>query len=83
MKIRSIHIYSHDGQRRDLRFKVDDEGGLPTMGVFVPETAGGAAGLRREDLGLYVHLHCLVTDGAYEEHGGSRRYEGHRAIHPC
>lgn len=23
MKIRSIHIYSHDGQRRDLRFKVD------------------------------------------------------------
>lgn len=23
MKIRSIHIYSHDGQRRDLKFKVD------------------------------------------------------------
>lgn len=23
MKIRSIHIYSHDGHRRDLRFKVD------------------------------------------------------------
>ncbi len=23
MKIRSIHIYSHDGQRRDLRFQVD------------------------------------------------------------
>lgn len=23
MKIRSIHIYSHDGQRRDLEFKVD------------------------------------------------------------
>ena len=23
MKIRSIHIYSHDGQRRDIRFKVD------------------------------------------------------------
>lgn len=23
MKIRSIHIYSHDGQRRDLAFKVD------------------------------------------------------------
>ncbi|WP_345851616.1 DUF3732 domain-containing protein [Shewanella algae] len=23
MKIRSIHIYSHDGQRRDLRFKLD------------------------------------------------------------
>jgi len=22
----------------------------------------------RSDLGLYVHLHCLVTDGAYEEH---------------
>lgn len=23
MKIRSIHIYSHDGRRRDLRFKID------------------------------------------------------------
>ena len=23
----------------------------------------------RSDLGLYVHLHCLVTDGAYEEQG--------------
>ncbi|KGK59328.1 hypothetical protein NC00_03110 [Xanthomonas cannabis pv. phaseoli] len=23
MKIKSVHIYSHDGQRRDLRFKVD------------------------------------------------------------
>lgn len=23
MKIRSIHIYSHDGQRRDLQFKID------------------------------------------------------------
>ena len=22
----------------------------------------------RRDLGLYVHLHCLATDGAYEEH---------------
>ena len=24
----------------------------------------------RSDLGLYVHLHCLITDGAYEEQGG-------------
>jgi hypothetical protein len=23
MKIRSIHIYSHDGRRRDLQFKVN------------------------------------------------------------
>ena len=23
MKIRSIHIYSHDGQRRDLQFKIN------------------------------------------------------------
>jgi hypothetical protein len=23
----------------------------------------------RSDLGLYVHLHCLVTDGAFEERG--------------
>jgi len=26
----------------------------------------------RSDLGLYVHLHCLVTDGVYEEQGGPR-----------
>ena len=24
----------------------------------------------RSDLGLYVYLHCLVPDGAYEEQGG-------------
>jgi hypothetical protein len=28
----------------------------------------------RSDLGLYVHLHCLVTDGAYEEQGGELRF---------
>jgi hypothetical protein len=27
----------------------------------------------RSDLGLYVHLHCLVTDGAYEEQGDGER----------
>ena len=29
----------------------------------------------RSDLGLYVHLHCLVTDGAYEEQNdGEQRF---------
>jgi hypothetical protein len=28
----------------------------------------------RSDLGLYVHLHCLVTDGAYEEQGNDLRF---------
>ena len=28
----------------------------------------------RSDLGLYVHLHCLVTDGAYEEQGDELRF---------
>jgi len=29
----------------------------------------------RSDLGLYVHLHCLATDGAYEERcGGELRF---------
>ena len=29
----------------------------------------------RSDLGLYVHLHCLATDGAYEEQGdGEQRF---------
>jgi hypothetical protein len=28
----------------------------------------------RSDLGLYVHLHCLVTDGAFEERGAEVRF---------
>ena len=29
----------------------------------------------RSDLGLYVHLHCLVTDGAYaEQNDGELRF---------
>jgi hypothetical protein len=28
----------------------------------------------RSDLGLYVHLHCLATDGAFEEHGAEVRF---------
>ena len=35
MKIRSIHIYSHNGQRRDLRFKVD---GLTARTLTAKET---------------------------------------------
>ena len=33
----------------------------PSPGVFT------AVQRFRSDLGLYVHLHCLITDGAYEE----------------
>jgi len=32
--------------------------------------AGVVKVVQRSDLGLYVHLHCLATDGAYEEQGG-------------
>ena len=28
----------------------------------------------RSDLGLYVHLHSLVTDGAFEEAGADVRF---------
>ena len=28
----------------------------------------------RSDLGLFVHLHALVTDGAFEEEGGAQRF---------
>lgn len=28
----------------------------------------------RADLGLYVHLHCLVTDGAFEERGAEAHF---------
>ena len=28
----------------------------------------------RSDLGLFVHLHALVTDGAFEERGGEVRF---------
>jgi hypothetical protein len=30
----------------------------------------------RGDLGLYVHLHALATDGAFEEGGGGVRVPG-------
>ncbi len=48
----------------------------------------------RSDLGLYVHLHCLVTDGAFEEHDAEVRFlpappslishqvDGIPAVHP-
>ena len=28
----------------------------------------------RGDLGLFVHLHALATDGAFEEDGGAQRF---------
>jgi len=34
--------------------------------AYVLKDRSGEA-LRDRDLGLYVHLHCLVTDGAFEE----------------
>jgi hypothetical protein len=44
-----------------------------------PPTAGSPAVFTvvqrfRSDLGLYNPLHCLVTDGAYEEQGNELRF---------
>jgi hypothetical protein len=51
---------------QDMRHRVKQQHGLASVaalhaGVFT------AVQRFRSDLGLYVHLHCLVTDGAYEE----------------
>jgi hypothetical protein len=52
----------------DMRWEVKARHGL---GSVQPLHAGVFTAVQRfrSDLGLYVHLHCLVTDGAYEEAG--------------
>ena len=53
---------------QDMRRSVKQQHGLASVaslhaGVFT------VVQRLRSDLGLHVHLHCLVTDGAYEEQG--------------
>jgi len=58
---------------QDMRWSVKERHGLATVeplhaGVFT------VVQRLRSDLGLYVHLHCLVTDGAFEERGSDVRF---------
>ncbi|MBK8261253.1 MAG: transposase zinc-binding domain-containing protein [Nannocystis sp.] len=62
----------------DMRWEVKARHGLASVqplhaGVFT------AVQRFRSDLGLYVHLHCLVTDGAFEEAGADVRFLPARA----
>jgi hypothetical protein len=51
---------------QDMRHGVKQQHGLASVAAL---HAGVVTVVQRfrSDLGLYVHLHCLVTDGAYEE----------------
>ncbi|MBK8261908.1 MAG: transposase [Nannocystis sp.] len=65
----------------DMRWEVKERHGLASVqplhaGVFT------AVQRFRSDLGLYVHLHCLVTDGAFEEAGADVRFLPARAPTP-
>ena len=53
---------------QDIRRSVKHEHGLASV---APLHGGVVTVVQRfrSDLGLYVHLHCLVTDGAFEEGG--------------
>ena len=53
---------------QDMRRSVKHEHGLASV---APLHAGVVTVVQRfrSDLGLYCHLHCLVTDGALEERG--------------
>ncbi len=58
---------------QDVRRSVKQQHGLASVaslhaGVFT------VVQRFRSDLGLHVHLHCLVTDGAYEEQGDELRF---------
>ena len=58
---------------QDMRHGVKQQHGLAS----VASLHGGVVTVVqrfRSDLGLYVHLHCLVTDGAYEEQGNDLRF---------
>ena len=66
---------------QDMRWEVKARHGLASVqplhaGVFT------AVQRFRSDLGLYVHLHCLVTDGAFEEAGADVRFLSARAPTP-
>jgi tetratricopeptide (TPR) repeat protein len=53
---------------QDMRRRVKQQHGLASVATL---HAGVVTVVQRfrSDLGLYVHLHCLATDGAYEEQG--------------
>ena len=53
---------------QDIRRSVKHEHGLASV---APLHGGVVTVVQRfrSDLGLYCHLHCLVTDGAFEERG--------------
>jgi hypothetical protein len=57
----------------DVRHRVKQQHGLASVAAL---HAGVVTVVQRfrSDLGLYVHLHCLVTDGAYEEQGNDLRF---------
>ena len=57
----------------DMRWSVKRRHGL---GSVEPLHAGVCTVVQRfrSDLGLYVHLHCLVTDGAFEEADADVRF---------
>ena len=52
---------------QDMRRSAKQQHGLASVASLHAGVVTVAQRLR-SDLGLYVHLHCLVTDGAYEEH---------------
>ncbi len=58
---------------QDMRHRVKQQYGLASVASL---HAGVVTVVQRfrSDLGLYVHLHCLVTDGAYEEQGNDLRF---------
>ncbi len=58
---------------RDMRWSVKERHGLASV---APLHAGVFTAVQRfrSDLGLYVHLHCLVTDGAYDEGIADERF---------
>ena len=58
---------------QDMRRSAKQQHGLASVATL---HAGVVTAVQRfrSDLGLYVHLHCLVTDGAYEEQGGELRF---------
>ncbi len=58
---------------QDMRLRAKQQHGLASVATL---HAGVVTVVQRfrSDLGLYVHLHCLVTDGVYEEQGGELRF---------
>ena len=58
---------------QDMRRSVKERHGLASVASL---HAGVVTVVQRfrSDLGLYVHLHCLITDGAFEDHGIDLRF---------